>query len=125
MSQFPCAAFQKFESEEMVDAVVTVFLEKLLNVLTEESRFLSQYRQQFEKLKNELLFMQSFLKDAERLKRKHVTLKAVMACLRDLIFEAEEILEDCQNHSTDSDGATRFSTRFHPKRLCHRHQTGK
>ncbi|KAH0782203.1 hypothetical protein KY290_001801 [Solanum tuberosum] len=39
----------------MVDAVVTVFLEKLLNVLNEESRFLSQHRQQFEKLKNELL----------------------------------------------------------------------
>ncbi|TMW84025.1 hypothetical protein EJD97_000219 [Solanum chilense] len=111
----------------MVDAVVTVFLEKLLNVLTEESRFLSQHRQQFEKLKNELLFMQSFLKDAERLKRKHTTLKTVMACLRDLIFEAEEILEDCQNQSADSDGSrsTRFSTRLHPKRLSHRHQTGK
>ncbi|KAK6803932.1 hypothetical protein RDI58_001716 [Solanum bulbocastanum] len=35
-SQFHWAAFQKFEAEEMVDAVATVFLEKLLNVLTEE-----------------------------------------------------------------------------------------
>ncbi|OIT06364.1 PREDICTED: disease resistance RPP13-like protein 4 [Nicotiana attenuata] len=106
----------------MVDAVVTVFLEKLLNVLTEESRFLTKFRQQFEKLKNELLFMQSFLKDAERLKRKNNTLKGAMSCLRDLIFEAEEILEDCQNQSADSDRAT---TCFHPKRLSLRHQTGK
>ncbi|XP_059623589.1 disease resistance RPP13-like protein 4 [Cornus florida] len=112
----------------MVDAVVTVFLEKLLKALAEESRVLSEYRDQFERLKGELLFMQSFLQDADRLKRKFKILRAVLVALRDLIYEAEDILADCQSHSEDDDGGEAFkccSICFRPSKLPFRYLTGK
>ncbi|KAA8547411.1 hypothetical protein F0562_003725 [Nyssa sinensis] len=85
----------------MVDAIVTVFLEKLLNALEERSRILIEFEDQFENLKGELELMQSFLKDADRRKRKDKTLRTIMRRLRDLIYEAEDILADCLSQSDD------------------------
>lgn len=110
----------------MVDAVVTVFLEKLLGALSEESRVFSEFRDKFETLQSELQLMQSFLKDAERLKRKKETVRRVMANLRELIYEAEDILADCQLQSRD-DGL--FSSGWfmctNPFKLPFQYQTGK
>jgi hypothetical protein len=49
--------------------------------------------------------MQSFLKDVDRLKRKdqNHSLRSITVTLRELIFEAEDILEDCQLQSTDNE----------------------
>ncbi|KAL3525348.1 hypothetical protein ACH5RR_013720 [Cinchona calisaya] len=109
----------------MVDAVVSVFLEKLLNSLQEESLYLSKFREQFGRLKNELLLMESFLKDADRLKRKNQTLRRIMICLRELIYEAEDILIDCQAVPVCSNGASKFPICFRPTKLSFRYQTGK
>lgn len=110
-----------------MDAVVTVFLERLLNVLTEESQFLSNSREQFEKLKNELLLMESFLKDADRLKRKNLTLRRIMIYLRDLIYEAEDVLIDCLSlpEYRNNGGSSRFSVCFRPAKLPFHYQMGK
>lgn len=111
---------------KMVDAVVTVFLEKLLGALSEESRIFSEFRDHFETLQNELLLMQSFLKDAERLKRKNQTIRSIMANLRELIYEAEDILADCQLHSRNE---VPFSSGWlmciYPSKLPFQYQTGK
>ncbi|GAA0186359.1 antimicrobial response protein [Lithospermum erythrorhizon] len=109
----------------MVDAVVSVFLEKLINVLSEETSYVSKYKEQFEKLKNELLLMESFLKDAERVKRKNRTLRTIMVSLRELIFEAEDILADCLVHPENSNIASRYSVLFQSKNVKFRYQKGK
>ncbi|KAL2552824.1 Disease resistance RPP13-like protein 4 [Forsythia ovata] len=111
----------------MVDALVSVFLEKLLNTLTEESHFVTKYREQLERLKEQLLLMQSFLKDAERLKRKseHETLRRIMEYLRELIYEAEDILVDSQSQSNNGDGGDKFTVWLHPSKLSFQYQTGK
>ncbi|KAF8405618.1 hypothetical protein HHK36_010525 [Tetracentron sinense] len=62
----------------MVDAVVRVFLGKLIDALQEESRIVVEFKDQFEKLKSELQLMQSFLKDADRLKRKNQIFRTIM-----------------------------------------------
>ncbi|KAF9614362.1 hypothetical protein IFM89_018115 [Coptis chinensis] len=85
----------------MGDAIVSVFVEKLINVLLDETRILFDLKDHFEKLKTELQIMQSFLKDADRLKRKHQTLRTIMTSLRELIYEAEDILADCEIRSKD------------------------
>ncbi|XP_071915410.1 disease resistance RPP13-like protein 4 [Coffea arabica] len=109
----------------MVDAVVSVFLEKLLNAFQEESQYLSKFREQFGRLKNELLLMESFLKDADRLKRKNQILRRIMTCLRDLIYEAEDILIDCQAISVRANGASKFASCFRPSKLPLQYRTGK
>ncbi|KAF3440711.1 hypothetical protein FNV43_RR18997 [Rhamnella rubrinervis] len=110
----------------MVDAVVTVLLEKLLKALSEESRILVEFRDQFEKLKNELQLMQSFLKEAERLKRKNEVLRSIMGNLRELIYEAEDILADCQLQVKDDDPlSSGWLTCIRPSKLPFQYQTGK
>ncbi|KAM1701754.1 disease resistance RPP13-like protein 4 [Malus sylvestris] len=110
----------------MVDAVVTVFLEKLLGALSEESRIFSEFRGQFETLQSELQLMQSFLKHAERLKRKNETVRSIMATLRELIYEAEDILADCQLHPRD-DGllSSGWFMCIYPSKIPFQYQTGK
>ncbi|CAK7350491.1 unnamed protein product [Dovyalis caffra] len=85
----------------MVDAVVNVFLERLLNTLVEEGRVVNEFRDQFERLQNELQLMQCFLKDADEQKRKNQTLLGIMANLHELIYESEDILTDCQLQSME------------------------
>jgi len=112
--------------KDMVDAVVSVFLEKLLNALSEESRVLSEFRDQFERLQSELLLMQSFLKDVDRLKRKNNTLRRITINLRELIFEAEDILADCQLHSRDNElFSTGWLMCIYPTKVPAQYQTGK
>lgn len=110
----------------MVDAVVTVFLEKLLRTLSEESRILLEVRDKFENLQSELQLMQSFLKDAEKLKRKKQTLRKVMANLRELIYEAEDILADCELQSKDSDSfSSGWLKRYSPSKFSFQYRIGK
>ncbi|XP_012436856.2 disease resistance RPP13-like protein 4 [Gossypium raimondii] len=110
----------------MADAIVSVFLEKLLNTLAEEGLYVTKFREQFEKLQTELQLMQCFLKDADRLKRKNDTINKVLAVLRELIYEAEDILADCQLQSRDdalfSNGCL---TCISPPVLHFKHQNGK
>lgn len=80
----------------MVDAVVSVFMERLMKIIEKEGNVLLGYKDEFKKIQTELVFMQSFIKDAERLKRKNETLKVTLADLRELVYEAEDILADCQ-----------------------------
>ncbi|CAL5366365.1 unnamed protein product [Camellia sinensis] len=114
-------------NKNMVDAIVSVFLDRLLNALEEESRFLIEIRDQLKKLQRELRLMQSFLQDAERLKRKNESLRAIMVTLRDLIYEAGDILADCQVQSEDeNDTVSACCTMcFHPSKLPVHYQAGK
>ncbi|XP_031286999.1 disease resistance RPP13-like protein 4 [Pistacia vera] len=112
----------------MVDAVVTVFLEKLLNTLSEQSRFVNEFRDQFKRLEKELQLMQCFLKDADRHKRKskNETLRQIMANLRELIYEAEDILADCQLQSQDDDQLSNsWLNCIYPPNLQFQYGTGK
>ncbi|EXC35428.1 Disease resistance RPP13-like protein 4 [Morus notabilis] len=110
----------------MVDAVVTVFLGKLLGALSEGSRILIEFRDQFVTLQNELQLMQSFLKDAERLKRKNQTLRRIMVDLREMIYQAEDMLADCQLKSMDDDAmSSGWLKCFSPSKIPFQYQTGK
>ncbi|KAK1303210.1 putative disease resistance protein [Acorus calamus] len=82
--------------ERMVDAVVGIFLDKLINALASEGRKVIEFRDAFENMKSQLYLLQSFLKDAEKSKRKDHIVRALVDGLRELIHEAEDILADCQ-----------------------------
>ncbi|KAK2657134.1 hypothetical protein Ddye_010186 [Dipteronia dyeriana] len=112
----------------MADAVVTVFLEKLLNTLHEETRFVNEFKEQFDRLKGDLQLMQCFLKDADRVKRKNnnETLRQFMADLRELIYEADDILADCQLQSREDDQHSNgWLTCISPPNLQFQYKTGK
>ncbi|KAB1201961.1 Disease resistance RPP13-like protein 4 [Morella rubra] len=114
----------------MADAVITVFLEKLLRALSEGGQSIlsefGEFRDQFEILQSELLLMQSFLKDTSRLKSKKETLRTIIVNLRELIFEAEDILADCQLQSGDNDlFSTGWRMCVHPTKITWQYQAVK
>lgn len=110
----------------MADAIVNVFLEKLLRTLEEEGRYVTKFRDQFERLQTELQLMQCFLKDADRLKRKNHTICKILADLRELIYEAEDILADCQLQSMDDNQYFQdWLTCISPNKLHFKYQSGK
>ncbi|XP_058096293.1 disease resistance RPP13-like protein 4 [Magnolia sinica] len=82
----------------MVDAAVGVLLDKLLILLISEGRRFLELDDQFEETKNELRYMQSYLKEADRVTRKdrNEVLKMVMSDLRELVYDVEDIIEDFQ-----------------------------
>ncbi|XP_021273962.1 disease resistance RPP13-like protein 4 [Herrania umbratica] len=110
----------------MADAVVTVFLEKLLKTLAEEGRYVTEFRDLFEKLQTELQLMQCFLMDSDRLKRKNQSIRKILADLRELIYESEDILADCQLQSRDGNQFSQgWLACFSPSKLHFKYQSGK
>ncbi|CAN6976902.1 unnamed protein product, partial [Brassica rapa subsp. trilocularis] len=120
---------------EMVDAVVTVCLEKALNILEEKGRVVSEYNKQLKDLQDELQYMQSFLKDAERQKRTNDVLRKLVSDLRELVYEAEDILVDCQladgneaeddNNNNEQRPSNAWLSRLYPARVSLQYKKSK
>ncbi|XXG74404.1 hypothetical protein AAC387_Pa07g3133 [Persea americana] len=81
----------------MVDAVVGVLLDKLLALLVREGQQLLEFDSQFDKLKDELGYMQGYIKEADRMRRKEGRdiLKLVTSDLRELVYDAEDVIAEC------------------------------
>ena len=81
----------------MVDAVVGVLLDKLLALLVREGQQLLEFDSQFDKLKDELGYVQGYIKEVDRMRRKEGRdiLKLVTRDLRELVYDAEDVIADC------------------------------
>ncbi|KAL5996590.1 hypothetical protein ACLOJK_007509 [Asimina triloba] len=81
----------------MADPVVSVLLEKLVTFLIDGGSQLLEFEDQLE-IKEEFQYMQNYVKDANRMRRRDrsETLRQIMNDVRELIYDAEEIIADCQ-----------------------------
>ncbi|KAL0456782.1 UNVERIFIED_CONTAM: putative disease resistance protein [Sesamum latifolium] len=79
----------------MVDSVATIALKTLRDLLIEEARFLAGVSGEVEEVRRQLKIMHSFLKDADRRQDKYnsETVRKLVAELRDLSVQAENVLE--------------------------------
>ncbi|XP_058096472.1 disease resistance RPP13-like protein 4 isoform X2 [Magnolia sinica] len=118
-----------YSFREMADAVVSVLLDNLLSILVTEGRQLLEFDDQFEETKEELQYMQSYLKEADQVKRRDMNeiLKRVMSNLRELVYDAEDVIADCQLlFLKKHEGcAPNFTSYWFPTHLKSRHQLGK
>ncbi|XP_058099961.1 disease resistance RPP13-like protein 4 [Magnolia sinica] len=82
----------------MADAVISVLVNKLVALLVSEGCQLLEFDNQFDETTKELQYMQSFLKEADRVKRKDrkEILKTIMGDLRELVYNAEDVISDYQ-----------------------------
>ncbi|XP_058777823.1 probable disease resistance RPP8-like protein 2 [Vicia villosa] len=95
-------------AEVAVSTVVTKLTELLLEQATSSLSTLATARHQLEKLKNELSWMQCFLKDADAKQQSNERLRKWVSDIRNVAFEAEEIIETHIYNST-------VQTNFHSK----------
>ncbi|KAJ8623962.1 hypothetical protein MRB53_032492 [Persea americana] len=81
----------------MVDAVVGILLDKLIALLVREGQQLLEFDSQFDKLKDELGYMQGYINQADRMRRNEgrEILKLVTRDLRELVYDAEDVIADC------------------------------
>ncbi|XP_058089200.1 disease resistance RPP13-like protein 4 isoform X5 [Magnolia sinica] len=115
--------------QEMADAVVSVLLDKLVSLLVSEGHQQLEFNDQFEETKKELQYMQKYLKEADRVRRKdrNEILKMVMSDLRELVYDAEDVIADCQIlfQKKCQGRALNFTSYCSPTHLKTRHQLGK
>ncbi|XP_058096905.1 disease resistance RPP13-like protein 4 isoform X3 [Magnolia sinica] len=113
----------------MADAVVSVLLDNLLSILISEGHQLLEFDDQFEETKEELQYMQSYLKVVDQVKRRdrNDILKTVTSHLRELVYDAEDVIADCQLlfQKKHEGCAPNFTSFCFPTHLKSRHQLGK
>ncbi|XP_073145836.1 putative disease resistance protein At1g50180 isoform X2 [Henckelia pumila] len=78
----------------MAEAVVSVALETLGNVLIQEATFLRGVKDQVQGLQNEFGNLQSLLKDADRKQHDSETIRNWIKEIRRLAYRAEDVLEE-------------------------------
>ncbi|XP_058089265.1 disease resistance RPP13-like protein 4 isoform X2 [Magnolia sinica] len=114
---------------KMADAVVSVLLDNLMSILISEGRQLLEFDDQFEETKEELQYMQSYLKVADQVKGRdrNEILKRVMSNLRELVYDTEDVIADCQLlfQKKHEGCAPNFTSYCFPTHLKSRYQLGK
>lgn len=85
---------KKDSSEAMAMIAVQVVLEQLASLVAEETRFLGGVRGGIDELRDDLHSMKSFLQDAEERSESDQGLRAWVKQVRDVAYDAEDILEE-------------------------------
>ncbi|XP_048321511.2 disease resistance protein RPP13 isoform X1 [Ziziphus jujuba] len=82
----------------MSDAVVSFALESLRDLLIHEVNLLPRVKEQVDLLKDDLGFMNSFLKDSEGKQNEHYMVKELISQIRDAAFQAEDVISIYMAH---------------------------
>ncbi|KAF2318949.1 hypothetical protein GH714_011939 [Hevea brasiliensis] len=77
----------------MAEAVVSVAVQKISELLIQESVFLHGVRDEVQRLQSELKRMQCFLKDADRNQDQDDRVRNWVAEVRDLTYDAEDVID--------------------------------
>ncbi|KAL6323333.1 hypothetical protein AAG906_029340 [Vitis piasezkii] len=77
----------------MAESIVTVFLEKLTDLLSQEAFLLSRVEEQVKLLSNELEWMRLCLKDADAKRRYDPRIKLWVSQIRDVTYDAEDVID--------------------------------
>ncbi|KAJ6354273.1 hypothetical protein OIU76_003173 [Salix suchowensis] len=89
----------------MAMIAVQVVLEQLASFVAEETRFLGGVRGGIDELRDDLYSMKSFLQDAEERSERDEGLRAWVKQVRDVAYDAEDILEEFMLRFAPSHGS--------------------
>ncbi|PIA62972.1 hypothetical protein AQUCO_00200767v1 [Aquilegia coerulea] len=82
----------------MAESIVSSFVDKLSFLIAEEANFLLGVEGQLMYLRDELEWIRHFLKDAEKKRRKFQLVEVWVTQIRDLAFEAEDVIDSYMLH---------------------------
>ncbi|XP_044476557.1 disease resistance protein RPP13-like [Mangifera indica] len=77
----------------MVDAVVSFVVERLGDYIIQEAGFLREVKDEVLMLKNELEWMQCFIKDAEQKQVEDAMIRKWVSDIRDIAYDTEDVLD--------------------------------
>ncbi|RDX65850.1 putative disease resistance RPP8-like protein 2, partial [Mucuna pruriens] len=100
-------------AEVAVSTVVTKLTELLVEQATEAVSQLAGVKEEVEILKNELAWMQSFLRDADAKQEENERVRMWVSEIRDVAFEAEQLIETYVYNSTMESRLDKVFRPFH------------
>ncbi|ONI02388.1 hypothetical protein PRUPE_6G194900 [Prunus persica] len=112
----------------MVSVSADLFIGKFVAILESEAASIAGVRDQVDVIKQELVFMKSFLEDADRGEQAHTQVqKAWVASFRDLANDVENIIDEFMYHMYEQQIGGRFGrwirrTVHFPKNLWYKRQ---
>ncbi|KAF3976829.1 hypothetical protein CMV_000004 [Castanea mollissima] len=77
----------------MVEAIVSGAVDRIVNLIRTEVKFLSGVSENVKLLQTELRLMQSLVKDADARQDESATVRQLVAEIRELVYDAEDIIE--------------------------------
>ncbi|KDP29947.1 hypothetical protein JCGZ_18516 [Jatropha curcas] len=111
----------------MADGAVNFLLDKLTTILQQKASLLRDVHEKIEEIKHELESMRSFLRDAERRKERSASVEAWVKQVREVAYEAEDIIDEFLHHihkerlNNRFKGAVQDLVNF-PRTITARHQ---
>ena len=111
----------------MADAVVSYAIQKIGDAIIREARFLGSVRQQAEELKRELIWMESFLQDADAKARGgNKLVRNWVKEVREAAHDAEDLIESIAIQGSEPGMCRRrdFISKLRPFDLIRRHNSG-
>ncbi|XP_008235615.1 PREDICTED: disease resistance protein RPM1-like [Prunus mume] len=110
----------------MASAATDLFLGKFVAILESEAASIAGVRDQVDEIKQELVFMKSFLEDADGGEQAHTQVeKAWVASVRDLANDVENTIDEFMYHVYEQRNGRRFARWIHktihfPKHLWYK-----
>lgn len=111
----------------MADGAVNFLLDKITTILLQKASLLGDARDRIEQIQLELESMRSFLKDAERRKEMSESVETWVRQVREVAFEAEDIIDEFMHYKYNEGLNNGFTGIFQdvvnfPKNITARHQ---
>ncbi|MCI43964.1 NBS-containing resistance-like protein, partial [Trifolium medium] len=78
----------------MAEMAVSLVLDQLIPMLTEEAKLLGGIHKEFEDIKDELEYIQAFLKDADKRVATTEGVKTWVRHVREAAFRIEDVIDD-------------------------------
>ncbi|KAL1568330.1 putative disease resistance RPP13-like protein 3 [Salvia divinorum] len=97
----------------MADAAVEFLLENLQQLLLYHVHLIKDAKDQVERLERDLRLFKSFLKGSTKKRRREDSLRELVCQIRDVVYEAEDVIDAFVTQATESSSRNRFARAFH------------
>lgn len=96
----------------MADAAVEFLLENLQQLLLYHVHLIKDAKEQVERLERDLRLFKSFLKDSTKKRRREDSLRELVCQIRDVVYEAEDVIDAFVTQATESRSKNYFVRSF-------------
>ncbi|KAK4394878.1 putative disease resistance protein [Sesamum angolense] len=96
----------------MADAAVEFLLDNLQQLLIYHTHLISDAKNQVEKLESDLRLFKAFLRDSTKKRRKDESLRELVRQIRDVVYEAEDIIDAFVTQAAESKSKSYFLRAF-------------
>ncbi|XP_027171899.1 putative disease resistance RPP13-like protein 3 [Coffea eugenioides] len=111
----------------MADPVISLVIGRIVDLLNKNSVFLKDVERQVEKLKDDLVWMRCFLKDAEQRQDEDARIRNWVSLVRAAAYDAEDVIEifasKVEFFTKDKGLVTKLT--YYPLKIVNRYKIGK